>query len=176
MAEDNPLPSIPAPTAFASKHRVLIGCLVVVVVILGLLSTFLGYSYKKEVKLNITLSTENDTLRKQVNTHTDTTMVVQPTVVNGQVAYTTTTHTTNDTSESSEATHSQSVSIVTKTVTVIEKDFVTFGFGMNLSQDYILLGQKDLLTLPFGIGHIGIALMPDISSIKRSAGLITWKP
>ncbi|VVB53179.1 Uncharacterised protein [uncultured archaeon] len=173
MAEDNSAPNVPTPVAFATKHKVLIGGLAVAVIILGLLSTILGYSYRKVTKLNVTLTTENDTLKKQINSHTETTTTSQPTFVGGHVAYTTTTHTTNDTSENTVATHNASVSIVTKTVTVTKRDFFMVGYGRNAYMDHCLLGQLGVST---PIGQVGIALAPDISYFKRSAAYLTWKP
>lgn len=172
----DPVPATPelALKDELAKHKVLVGILIMVVTVLGLLSTFFGYSYKKEKTLNVTLSVENDTLKKQVNSHTDTTTVTQPTLLDGHVAYTTTTHTTTDTAENTEATHNAAVSTVVKTEKVVERDFATVGFGINTHGDTCLLGQADVLGTP--IGHFGIALVPDLANIKYSSGYVTWKP
>jgi len=172
MAEDTSTPITIPPTI--KKYKVAIGISAVIIIILGLLSTFFGYQYKKEVKINVAVSTENDTLKKQLSTHTSSTTETVPVEVGGKIVYRTIVKYIHDSQENVDATHNAAVSTYVKTVTVTKKDFATFGLGKNLYMDWCVLAQKDVISTPFG--SFGIVLVPDLNYIKRSSGLITWKP
>jgi len=158
----------------ATKHKVVIGMLAVLVIIFGLLGSFFGYSYKKEEKVNITLSTENDTLRKQLSSHTDSTTTSEPVEVGGKIVYRTVIRYIHDSSEVIDSTHSSAVSNVKKTTITTEKDFAMFAVGKNLHLDWCASVQRDVLNTP--IGHFGIMISPNFSSFKYSAAYLTWKP
>jgi hypothetical protein len=157
---------------FGIDRKLFIGS-VVILVILALLGTFFGYSYKKVTKENTTLKTEIDTLTKQVESKYSFTVTKEPVLLDGKVFYKTTTQYIKSTLAMTTSTHSTSVSIVTKTVTVTKKDFATFGVGRNLDQDICFTIQRNLIDTP--IGNLGVELTPNITDFKKSCIFITYR-
>lgn len=153
--------------------KVVIG-LIVLVIILSLLSTFFGYSYKKVSVENSTLKSEVDTLDKKLKSKYSFTEIKEPVLLGGKVFYKTTTKYITSTSTATSSTHSQSVSIVTKTVTVTKKDFATFGLGYDLDKTMYFSAQRNLLNTP--VGNIGLMAIPDFTSLKETRLFITYQP
>lgn len=159
---------IPKP----SKKTIII--LGMAIIILAVLNVFSRASYKKVVKENATLTTENTTLNTRLASMYSFTVTKTPMSVDGQIVYKTVTKYIKKTLASSQSSHSSSVSIVTKEVTITKRDFATFALGTDLNEKLCFSAQRDIQSTP--IGTFGLMVSPNTSSLKETRFFLTYKP
>jgi hypothetical protein len=168
-----PLPPVPTPVKTSdSSTKWFLGA---VIVILAIISSFFGYSYKETTSELDTAKATIQDLNTKINTSSDSETTITPVLLGGKIAYSTVkkkiqkSHTTvSDVTNTTATTHSFQQTIEKKGNTL-----VGVGYGTDCSEN--LLIESDLIG-PFGLASTASLSFSPVPSFKEAVLFLTYKP
>jgi len=146
-----------------------------VILILVIISSFFGYSYKK-VTIDLEVKDKKiASLQEQIDSHENETTISVPVIIDGKLAYRTETSKTKDTSINRNLNTLETTDTKSHKETITKKGGTLLGAGYGTDNSENLLIQSDLLG-PFGLASTASFSFSPAPSFNEAVVYITFKP